>query len=1051
MTQQSHDNISNTLLVFVFIILGMCVGQALSSQTCPQPFTLRQETCPAGDSVCSTKASTLTYRELDRSLLNIIGLCNSVGQYTFPAPGVGVLRSDALGIISLVTTSGIGSCSAGQFVSALNNNAAPTCGTPAGGGGGGTPIALDLADNDANESAAITEIATTGDTNNIFTEPSADKLLIAAGTPWLTATALAANPTNCFAGQYPLGIAANGAVESCTVDDDTPDVDSEVPNNISLVSGFIGNNTLQGAVKTSGLTDEPAQANLGDSPVWLGIADGTAAVPVTSVEPSVTFQKWTAAVGTSIPYQFYTNQMNPSSGNLYSLDSVVRQNSPIGGDSVATTGRTVMEPFGLVSGLGATPSASGGTLATATYGYYVAGIVATEERVGSSHVTTPVTGPTGSVSLTWTALSGATSYRIYRYLPNAPDVVPVYFTSATNSYTDTGSAGTTGVGRSATGWGGWFQCWSYTESGRCAGAEINALNMTTRASSERTDRVGVSLGLQVVSVGTADTTAGIDITGESASKFASAITFGPHAFRLRGLDFRISDATAPAIRLASTQDIVARNAGNTADISIAELDASNVVRLGAGAVAVDPTNVRLGVVTSTPDERLEIEESANISTIGLVQNTSTGSSAIAIWRSESDGAIVSMNAHGSGRVATRFGVTLANYGELLQTTGNGLLVGTSTAVPLIFGTSALQRMTINADGSIDIPSMSVPSNPAAGTRRLFVDSGTGEMSVRTAAGSTVSLESGVGGGGGAPVDPTYLTLTTNGTLTNERVLTAGLGLTSTDGGAGSALTLGFLTTDTLAGNPSYSAEDVVFTKDGTGGGLLFEGSTADAFEGLLVWNPTSSDKTLIIPDVTGSVLTTADSGTVTSTILLDNSVAEADLKIVDSAADEECLTYEATIGDFEWQSCGTGGGATALPRVSARLTADQTITTSTDTPIAFNTEVVDQGGFHDNVTNNSRFTVPSGEDGTYIASCGAFIQQGTNERILRIRKNGTTIVAEDKDGGISNTGINMGMTASVVLELVATDYTECLVFHAHGSSILVRTDERTHGSLTKMR
>lgn len=31
-----------------------------------------------------------------------------------------------------------------------------------------------------------------------------------------TATALAANPSNCSAGNYPLGIAANGAVESCT-------------------------------------------------------------------------------------------------------------------------------------------------------------------------------------------------------------------------------------------------------------------------------------------------------------------------------------------------------------------------------------------------------------------------------------------------------------------------------------------------------------------------------------------------------------------------------------------------------------------------------------------------------------------------------------------------------------------------------------------------------------------------------------------------------------------------------------------------------------------
>jgi len=38
-----------------------------------------------------------------------------------------------------------------------------------------------------------------------------------------TATVLAANGANCEAGQYPLGIDASGAVESCTVDDDNPE------------------------------------------------------------------------------------------------------------------------------------------------------------------------------------------------------------------------------------------------------------------------------------------------------------------------------------------------------------------------------------------------------------------------------------------------------------------------------------------------------------------------------------------------------------------------------------------------------------------------------------------------------------------------------------------------------------------------------------------------------------------------------------------------------------------------------------------------------------
>jgi hypothetical protein len=46
-----------------------------------------------------------------------------------------------------------------------------------------------------------------------------------------------------------------------------------------------------------------------------------------------------------------------------------------------------------------------------------------------------------------------------------------------------------------------------------------------------------------------------------------------------------------------------------------------------------------------------------------------------------------------------------------------------------------------------------------------------------------------GGGGGAPTNAQYVTLATNATLTQERVLTAGTGITLTDGGAGGNLTI----------------------------------------------------------------------------------------------------------------------------------------------------------------------------------------------------------------------------------------------------------------------
>lgn len=45
----------------------------------------------------------------------------------------------------------------------------------------------------------------------------------------------------------------------------------------------------------------------------------------------------------------------------------------------------------------------------------------------------------------------------------------------------------------------------------------------------------------------------------------------------------------------------------------------------------------------------------------------------------------------------------------------------------------------------DIAQIAVPANPGAGVRRVFMDNATGELSVRTSAGATVSLEAGGGG------------------------------------------------------------------------------------------------------------------------------------------------------------------------------------------------------------------------------------------------------------------------------------------------------------------
>lgn len=76
-------------------------------------------------------------------------------------------------------------------------------------------------------------------------------------------------------------------------------------------------------------------------------------------------------------------------------------------------------------------------------------------------------------------------------------------------------------------------------------------------------------------------------------------------------------------------------------------------------------------------------------------------------------------------------------------------------------------------------------------------------------------------------------------------------------------------------------------------------------------------------DGTGTAEIVLPAGAIDSTEILDDTLLEVDLKAVDAAVDEECLTYESTTGDFEWQSCGAGG-ATSWTDIGDP-TADTTI------------------------------------------------------------------------------------------------------------------------------
>jgi hypothetical protein len=77
---------------------------------------------------------------------------------------------------------------------------------------------------------------------------------------------------------------------------------------------------------------------------------------------------------------------------------------------------------------------------------------------------------------------------------------------------------------------------------------------------------------------------------------------------------------------------------------------------------------------------------------------------------------------------------------------------------------------------------------------------------------------------------------------------------------------------------------------GNTGSLTFEGSTADAFETTLAVVDPTADRTISLPNVTGTVVTTGDTGSVTSTMILDGTILNADINASAAIVDTKLAT-----------------------------------------------------------------------------------------------------------------------------------------------------------------
>lgn len=128
----------------------------------------------------------------------------------------------------------------------------------------------------------------------------------------------------------------------------------------------------------------------------------------------------------------------------------------------------------------------------------------------------------------------------------------------------------------------------------------------------------------------------------------------------------------------------------------------------ANLLVTDASTDRVGVGTSTPAVRLHASTAANDGTSGQIRATNTnaaGTSAAAALTAVADTASVGVIAWGTANTTSRWGVTLGGYAEVLGDAGNGLVVGTSGAKPLLLGTQSAVHAKFDSNGLLTVPTM----------------------------------------------------------------------------------------------------------------------------------------------------------------------------------------------------------------------------------------------------------------------------------------------------------------------------------------------------------
>lgn len=147
----------------------------------------------------------------------------------------------------------------------------------------------------------------------------------------------------------------------------------------------------------------------------------------------------------------------------------------------------------------------------------------------------------------------------------------------------------------------------------------------------------------------------------------------------------------------------------------------------------------------------------------------------------------------------------------------------------------------------------------------------------------------------------------------------------------------------------------------------------------------------------------------------------------------QVLTVSGGVPTWSTPSSGTP----TYRGVSVYRTAGKTISNNTWTVVDWTAENFDSDSYHDNSTNNTRFTVPSGYAGKYSIQGNINWDASSTSSIrgVSVYKNGSYVVNPSNTLAISNGSNSNNTSFNYVINLAVGDYVEIYVYHNNGGNL----------------